>query len=213
LLNPSLLAAFSLVSVLVWLLSRRRPPALLASTDASAVAALNRVQISLVRERPNAPPPPEQTAAAANPTAPPALPAPGDGRSSSLLLLRLRRQLHGDNAERLAAVIQAVAWGDRRTLPLLQRGLRDVDPAVVRVAARGMAAFRGRSTPGVAEAPAAAAPAALQLVHGSFSGSPLADLSLPTLPLTGLPLPANAANGAANGAPSGAGPDQPAGAG
>jgi hypothetical protein len=192
LLNPSLLAAFSLVSVLVWLLSRRRPPALLASTDASAVAALNRVQISLVHERLNAPPPPEQTAADANadvPPALPALPAPGDGRGSSLLLLRLQRQLHGDNAERLAAVIQAVAWGDRRTLPLLQRGLRDVDPAVVRVAARGMAAFRGRSTSGVAEAPAAA------------------------LPLADLPLPANAANGAATGAPSGAGPDQPAGAG
>jgi hypothetical protein len=181
------------------------------------VAALNRVQISLVRERPNAPPPPEQTAAAANPTAPPALPAPGDGRSSSLLLLRLRRQLHGDNAERLAAVIQAVAWGDRRTLPLLQRGLRDVDPAVVRVAARGMAAFRGRSTPGVAGAPAAAAPTPLPLVHGSLSGSPLADLSLPALPLTDLPLPANAANGAATGAatgaPSGAETHQPAGAG
>jgi len=183
LLNPSLLAAFSLVSILVWLLSRRRPPALLASTDASAVAALNRVQISLVRERPNAPPP-EQTAAAANPTALPALPAPGDGRGSCLLLLRLRRQLHGDNAERLAAVIQAVAWGDRRSLPLLQRGLRDVDPAVVRVAAQGMAAFRGRS---------ASAGAGAQGV--------------------GLPLPANAATGAATGAPSGDEPDQPAGAG
>ena len=192
-LNPSLLAAFSLVSVLVWLLSRRRPPALLASTDASAVAALNRVQISLVRERPNAPPPPEQTAPDANAAAPPALPAPGDGRGSSLLLLRLQRQLHGDNAERLAAVIQAVAWGDRRTLPLLQRGLRDVDPAVVRVAARGMAAFRGRCASGVTGATAA----------GALAGSPLA----------GLPLPANAATGAATGGPSGAEPDQPAAAG
>jgi hypothetical protein len=76
-----------------------------------------------------------------------------------------------------------------------------------------MAAFRGRSTPGGAEAPAAAAPAPLQLVHGSLSGSPLTDLSLPTLPFTGLPLPTNAATGTANGAPSGAGPDQPAAAG
>ena len=178
-LNPSLLAAFSLVSVLAWLLSRRRPPALLASIDASAVAALNRVQISLVRERLNAPPPPQdQTAPGTNPAAPPALPAPGDGRGNSLLLLRLQRQLHGDNAERLAAVIQAVAWGDRRSLPLLQRALRDVDPAVVRVAAQGMAAFRGRSASdvvGVVGAPAA-----------------------------GLPLPANAAPGTATGAPSGA---------
>ena len=101
----------------------------------------------------------------------------------------MQRQLHGDNAERLAAVIQAVAWGDRRTLPLLQRGLRDVDPAVVRVAARGMAAFRGRSGSGVAGAPAA----------GALAGSPLA----------GLPLPANAATGPSGGAE----PDQPAGAG
>ena len=97
-LNPPLLAAFSLVSVLAWLLWRRRPPALLASTDASAVAALNRVQISLVRERLNAPPPQEQTVPDANAAATPALPAPGDGRGSSLLLLRLQRQLHGDNA-------------------------------------------------------------------------------------------------------------------
>jgi hypothetical protein len=180
LLNPSPLAALSLVSVLAWLLSRRRPTALLASTDASAVAALNRVQISLVRERFNASPPPQDQAAPdANPAAPPALPAPGDGRGSSLLLLRLQRQLHGDNAERLAAVIQAVAWGDRRTLPLLQRGLRDVDPAVVRVAALGMAAFRGRSASAVVGAPA------------------------------GLPLPANAATGAPSGEephqPAGAG--------
>ena len=183
-LNPSPLAALSLVSVLAWLLSRRRPTALLASTDASAVAALNRVQISLVSERFNASPPPQDQAAPdANAAAPPALPAPGDGRGSSLLLLRLQRQLHGDNAERLAAVIQAVAWGDRRTLPLLQRGLRDVDPAVVLVAAQGMAAFRGRSASGVVGAPA------------------------------GLPLPANAATGAATGAPSGDEPHQPAGAG
>lgn len=181
------------MSVLAWMLWRRRPPALLISTDASAVAALNRVQISLVRERLNAPPPPEQTAPGANAAAPPALPALGDGRGSSLLLLRLQRQLHGDNAERLAAVIQAVAWGDRRTLPLLQRGLRDVDPAVVRVAARGMEAFRGRSASGVVGAPAAEA----------LAGSPLA----------GLPLPANAAAGAATGRPSGAEADQPAAAG
>ncbi len=189
-LNPSPLAALSLVSVLAWLLSRRRPTALLASTDASAVAALNRVQISLVRERLNAPPPQDQAAPSANPAAPPALPAPGDGRGRSLLLRRLQRQLHGDNAERLAAVIQAVAWGDRRTLPLLQRGLRDVDPAVVRVAARGMAAFRGRSD----ASGALAAPAGLPL---------------PALQFPGLPLPANAATGG----PSGAETHQPAEAG
>ena len=182
-----------MVSVLAWLLSRRRPTALLASTDASAVAALNRVQISLVRERLNAPPPQDQAAPSANPAAPPALPAPGDGRGSSLLLLRLQRQRHGDNAERLAAVIHAVAWGDRRTLPLLQRGLRDVDPAVVRVAARGMAAFRGRSASGALAAPAG--------------------LPLPALQFPGLPLPANAATGAATGGTSGDEPHQPAEAG
>ncbi len=194
-LNPSPLAALSLVSVFAWLLSRRRPTALLASTDASAVAALNRVQISLVRERLNASPPPQdQAAPSANPAAPSALPAPGDGRGRSLLLLRLQRQLHGDNAERLAAVIQAVAWGDRRTLPLLQRGLRDVDPAVVRVAARGMAAFRGRSD----ASGALAAPAGLPL---------------PALQFPGLSLPANAGTGPVTGGPSGDEPHQPAEAG
>ena len=45
---------------------------------------------------------------------------------------------------RLAALRRARAWGSRDTLPLLRRGLRDTDPAVVREAALAMEAFRGR---------------------------------------------------------------------
>jgi HEAT repeat protein len=36
-------------------------------------------------------------------------------------------------------------WGHRAALPLIQRGLRDSDPAVVALAASAMGRFRGRS--------------------------------------------------------------------
>lgn len=148
-MNPSLLAGGAALLLLAWLLRRCQPAPLLRSTDTSAVAALNRAQLSLVqRPEPRAPaipsPPP---AAAPPPPAPPvALPAAADARGRAALLRALARQLQGCPGERLAAMGTAARWGDRAVLPLLQRGLRDVDPQVALVAAAGMARFRGRST-------------------------------------------------------------------
>ena len=150
-MQPSILAAFgSLLAVLLWWSSRRRPAPLLSSTDTQAVAALNRAQIALVQQG--------ASAAASARAAAVVLPAPGDARARQALLARLRADLSGDPRLRRAAIELASHWGDRATLPLLQRGLRDVDPAVVQVAAMAMQRFRGRSAAPYSSADQALAP-------------------------------------------------------
>jgi HEAT repeat protein len=116
----------------------------LANLDASAVAALNRAQISLVQQ--NA----ELFSVASSPIAASwALPA--DPREQAAFLKTLHHQLAGDTAQRLAAMQAARAWGHRATLPLLKRGLRDANLEVVLEAAQAMERFRGRSA--ASEAP------------------------------------------------------------
>ena len=167
-MNPSLLtASAALVLGLLWITLRRRPVTLLRSTDASAIAALNRAQIG----RPLAPndaasplaaglahgspatgldsgPGPdsashayaEHRAAAALSARP--LPAPGQARERAALLRQLQGAMVAAAPQRLAAIQLAARWGDPAVLPLLRRGLRDVDPAVVGCAAAAMAPFR-----------------------------------------------------------------------
>jgi hypothetical protein len=138
-MNGSFLAAgASLLAVLLWLSSRRRPSALLQSTDTHAVAALNRAQIALVQQEATADRSPERST-------PVQLPRSGDIRQRRQFLEQLRCQLAGDRHDRLAAMQQARLWGDRSTLPLLHRGLRDVDPAVCHEACLAMERFRGRT--------------------------------------------------------------------
>jgi len=142
-MNPSVFGGgAALVLVLSWLITRRRPVVVLRSTDASAVAALNRAQISLVMGQPQATEPlhPAVTSADASLS----LPAAADARGRARLLRELSQALQGSPAERRAAITTAASWADRAALPLLQRGLRDVDPQVVHTAARAMARFRGR---------------------------------------------------------------------
>ncbi len=132
------LAAF--LAVLIWVVSRRKPSPF-ASLDASAVAALNRAQISLVQFNTKL-----LNASASSATAVSwALPA--DPREQADFLKGLHAQLAGDTGERLAAMQAARAWGHRATLPLLKRGLRDSNLAVVLEAAHAMERFRGRCTP------------------------------------------------------------------
>ena len=145
-MNPSALGGgAALLLVLAWLLTRRKPAALLRSTDASAVAALNRAQIARVVALAAADGDSVASAAAAAAPAPLDLPAAGDARGRAALLHTLRLQLQGGTPERLAAMRTAAGWRDRAVLPLLRRGLRDVDPQVVLAAAAGMASFRGRT--------------------------------------------------------------------
>jgi len=137
------LAAF--LAVLIWVGSRRKPTPF-ASLDASAVAALNRAQISLVQR--NLVDPNDELSSAPSSSATAmnwALPA--DPRGQAAFLKGLQAQLAGDTGERLAAMQAARAWGHRATLPLLKRGLRDSNLEVVLEAAQAMERFRGRCTP------------------------------------------------------------------
>ena len=137
------LAAF--LAVLIWVGSRRKPTPF-ASLDASAVAALNRAQISLVKD--NLVDPNDELSSATSSSATAmnwALPA--DPREQAAFLKALQAQLTGDTGERLAAMQAARAWGHRATLPLLKRGLRDSNLEVVLEAAQAMERFRGRYAP------------------------------------------------------------------
>ena len=135
-------AAIAAVIAACWLLGRPRPK-LLRSTDASGVAALNRQQMELVLEAP--------APAEAGPADRLAAPAsaggitpgwPRDARERGLLLNQLEHQFrHGGEMRRQAMAI-AAAWGHRAALPLLRRGLRDTDSAVVALAAGAMDRFR-----------------------------------------------------------------------
>lgn len=60
-------------------------------------------------------------------------------------LARLQALYRGDTAARLEAIRAASQWGDRLTLPLLRRALRDSDPTVIRAAVEAIEPFRGRS--------------------------------------------------------------------
>ena len=176
-------AVVSAVLVAAWLLGRRRP-ALIHSTDAAAVAALNRTQMALVAGGGSGAASADTGAdaggaAAAGPAAPPDGPSdpalalawpldrpsllqlgaeqlhlqpPQDARSRAALLHQLQADYAAAGVARRRALARCVAWGDRATLPLVQRGLRDADPVVAGLAARAMEAFRGRS-----QAPAEAA--------------------------------------------------------
>jgi len=64
--------------------------------------------------------------------------------SPASLLAALEALFRGDGSSRLQAIEAAHRWGDRRCLPLLRRGLRDPDPAVMRTAAVAIERFRGR---------------------------------------------------------------------
>jgi HEAT repeat protein len=146
-MNPSLAAAVvAVVLTATWLLGRRRVP-LVRDVDTSAVAALNRAQIARVQAgvaatAPATPPglttPPARSAPRA--AAPPVASAAGRAAYRS----QLEAWFRGDGPSRLRAIEAAHRWGDRLTLPLLRRGLRDPDPAVMRAAAAAIERFRGR---------------------------------------------------------------------
>lgn len=149
--TPILGGAAALLLFLIWTLARRRPRVLLRSTDASAIAALNRAQIALLHRDPGrwggaaasgagsaaampGPPHPEDADAG--------IPHPGDARQRAQLKARLESQLRGDRQQRLHAMRIARHWGHPAALSVLRRGLRDVDPGVVLEAARGLDRFR-----------------------------------------------------------------------
>jgi hypothetical protein len=135
-------AAIAAVVAACWLLGRPRPK-ILRSTDASAVAALNRSRMERVLMPDDAPG--EATAEAADGAEAVALPAAADRRGRQLLLKQLERQFQAGGDQRRQALAVCAAWHHRDTLSLVRRGLRDSDCAVAALAAEAMAHFRGRS--------------------------------------------------------------------
>jgi hypothetical protein len=142
-MGPFLVAgATALIALWLWCGRGRRVP-LLRSTDASGIAALNRAQITALLPAGVAGEP--QPSAPVEPWAAPIRFPPAAAAGERLALLRqLSAAFEADPTSRLAAVMQARAWGHPATRPLLHRALRDQDPAVVRQAALAMERFRGR---------------------------------------------------------------------
>jgi hypothetical protein len=133
---------------LVWVVRRRRP-ALLSSTDASAVAALNRARI----HRPLMPPEPVP---GGDPPREDEDDLPGDVAEAALLgpsrrRLELRRRIghlwRGDERQRLRGLELCGRMGPAAALPVLRRGLRDPHPRVVAEAAARIDRYRGRTRP------------------------------------------------------------------
>jgi len=175
-MNPSLLAGLgALLVVLIWWRGRLRPAIpLVRNGDTAAVAALNRAQIALAQSggpqggSPGGRPipgvrPPALALGAAQLLAPGGLggaglpmqllgPAPQPPLRSGPALRLYRTQLEAafraGGAARLEAIRQARQWGHRSTLPMLRRGLRSPDPAVVREAVAAIDRFRGPAAPG-----------------------------------------------------------------
>ena len=136
-------AAIAAVIAACWLLGRPRPK-ILRSTDASAVAALNRSQMELVLPRPSNDA--SSTEAASQGSSAVALPNAADQRGRRQLLAQLERQFQQGGEPRRQALAVCNAWQHRDTLPLIRRGLRDSDQQVAALAAAAMAHFRGRSS-------------------------------------------------------------------
>ena len=152
--------AVALVLLVLWLLRRPRPQ-LMRSTDGAAVAALNRIQMELVVTEPASSMGsgplsgvkflPEPTVAsgclgtALSPGLPPLQPRSPREVNAQLASLKAGYALGGP--ARRQALETCLAWGHRSALPLLHLGLRDADPVVAGLAARGLDRFRGRSGP------------------------------------------------------------------
>ena len=147
-------AAIAAVIAVLWLLGRPRTT-ILRSTDTSAIAALNRSQMTLVQGASGGDGGSSPEAAAAAPHQ--HWPAAADLRGRRALLLQLERQFQAGGRERQWAMASCGAWGHRAALPLIQRGLRDADPHVSRLAAAAMERFRGRSTASASATPQPAA--------------------------------------------------------
>lgn len=136
-------AAIAAVIAACWLLGRPRPK-ILRSTDASAVAALNRSQMELVLPRPTETA--SSTDANSHSSLRVALPSAADRRGRVQLLAQLERQFQQGGEPRRQALAVCSTWQHRDALPLIRRGLRDSDQQVAALAAEAMAHFRGRSS-------------------------------------------------------------------
>ena len=140
------------LALVLWGIGRRPRKPLLRSTDAGAVAALNRAQVELV----------QADRALAEPNAEDPLvgwTAPVTPAERRALEECLRHAIAGDPEQRLEAIRLAARWGHRAALPVLKRGLRDTDLRVVEAAAAALDRHRrGGLTPAASAAQLRRAP-------------------------------------------------------
>ncbi len=133
-----------------------------AEGDIREVVALNRAQIALVQREAAAAvalEEGEEAPVCETPALglPMQLPLPIDGRERLAFLSHLGALCRGDASARLQAMAAARRWGHPAALPLLRRGLRDPDPAVMGEAALAIEQFRGRPFPSAPPLPGSAA--------------------------------------------------------
>ena len=131
--NVLLPGAVGLLAVFLWL-QRKPVKPMLSSTDASAIAQLNRTQLELVIEA-------EQRSKTKDDDLSNWTP-PFTVQETISLQQALRFGMNAGPEERLLAVRQAACWGHRSVLPLLRRALHDSDPRVVEAAALAIEPFR-----------------------------------------------------------------------
>ena len=131
--NVLLPGAVGLLAVFLWL-QRKPVKPMLSSTDASAVAQLNRTQLELVIEAERRSKTKDDDLF--NWTRPVTV------QETISLQQALRFGMNAGPEERLLAVRQAACWGHRSVLPLLRRALHDSDPRVVEAAALAIEPFR-----------------------------------------------------------------------
>ena len=125
--------AVGLLAVFLWL-QRKPVKPMLSSTDASAIAQLNRTQLELVIEA-------EQRSKTKDDDLSNWTP-PVTVQETISLQQALRFGMNAGPEERLLAVRQAACWGHRSVLPLLRRALHDSDPRVAEAAALAIEPFR-----------------------------------------------------------------------
>lgn len=128
-----------------WVLGRPKRN-ILRSTDASAIAALNRGQMELVIPGGGN----DSTTQASSAMV--VLPAASDRRGRGELLKQLEQQFRAGGEQRRTAMAICQLWRHREALPLIRRGLRDADQVVAQLAAEAMTNFRGRSSAPIAGA-------------------------------------------------------------
>ena len=154
--TPFWAALASLLTLVLWLITRRQPRSLLRSTDTSAVAALNRAQLQLVARvgleleagsAPTAPPTADLPVTASEAIVAARPPIPRTAAERRAYRQQLRLWSAGGPEQRLLAMQAAGRWSEASLLPLLRRGLRDGDPRVMAAAAAAIAPYRARPRP------------------------------------------------------------------
>ena len=133
-------AAVLALTLVLWGLGRRPRKLLLSSTDASSVASLNRVQLTLVK--------PQWQGSEDSTSLALESPVTWNSPATSLERLALQRQLREAMAagpeQRLEAVTLAGLWGHVSVMSLLRQGLHDSDGRVVAAAAEAIGRYRGK---------------------------------------------------------------------